>query len=689
MEQLGPEDPPRIGRYRLVARLGQGGMGQVFLALSPAGAPVALKVIHPHYAADPRFRSRFEREVANARRVSGAFTAPVIDADPTAAAPWLVTAYLPGMALSEAVKTQGPFPLPAVYSLAAGIAEGLQSVHRAGVVHRDLKPANVLLGQDGPRIIDFGIARAAEESGLTRPGAVLGSPGYMSPEQAAGQPLDAASDVFSLGAVIVFCATGEGPFGRGPVAELIRRATTEPPRLDGIGEGFLRDLVAGCMQRDPRQRPLTWQILETLHRHAASPEGVGWMPPRLAAAIRARDEPVEPPVDRRRLLLGTAAAVTAAAAGGIAAVRVTGKIAETGERAAFATTAPTRAVPSATGTRPPGAFASPAPAPREVWRRPMPMYGWMAAAPGRVFAADTRELTAFDARTGTPRWRVARRAVQRPVVVGDLAVVGERSGHLLAVDLASGRERWRHARSGVGFSDLLVAGGNVCFAAFNTELDRLTLIGLDPRTGAERWRAEPLTSDETTFSHLAVAGGHIAVAFGDALHLVDARDGRRSWRAPMRGARLCGADAGTVYAVGGGQLHAVRDGKDAWAVAVGADIVRGVLVADTLVLSESGALTAMAKADGRFRWELRDNSPTARSWDLLVPGTRHVFVTATGSGDLTAVDTATGAIRWRHTVKGRNPRHSDAVEADGTVYVSSTADSSDGRSRLHALALPQ
>lgn len=185
MERLTPEDPVRIGHHVLVARLGAGGMGRVYLGRTPGGTPIAIKVIHEHLARDPRFRARFRREVANARSVSGAFTAPVLEADPEASTPWLATAYLPGLSLQEAVRTHGPFPVEATLALAAGLAEGLDSIHRAGVVHRDLKPSNVLLSGEGPRIIDFGIARAADDHALTRPGGVLGTPGYMAPEQAA------------------------------------------------------------------------------------------------------------------------------------------------------------------------------------------------------------------------------------------------------------------------------------------------------------------------------------------------------------------------------------------------------------------------------------------------------------------------------------------------------------------------
>jgi len=215
MQELQPGDPQLIGPYRLRGRLGAGGMGRVYLGLSPGGRAAAVKVIRADLAQDPEFRARFRREITVARKVSGLFTAPVIDADLDGPVPWLATAYVPGPSLAEAVSEHGPLPPRSVLALAKGLAEGLNAIHAAGVVHRDLKPANVLLAQDGPRVIDFGISRAAEASALTHTGLVVGSPGFMSPEQAEGREVGPPSDIFSLGAVLAFAATGHGPFGTG------------------------------------------------------------------------------------------------------------------------------------------------------------------------------------------------------------------------------------------------------------------------------------------------------------------------------------------------------------------------------------------------------------------------------------------------------------------------------------------
>ena len=206
--ELRAGDPRSAGRFRLLGRLGAGGMGQVFLGRSAGGRLVAVKVIRPELAGDPGFRARFAREVAAAQKVSGLFTALVVDADADGPMPWLATAYVAGPSLAEAVEAHGPLPEASVLTLAAGLAEGLEAIHAAGVVHRDLKPSNVLLADDGPRVIDFGISRAAEASVLTQSGTVMGSPGFMSPEQAEGREVGPPGDVFSLGAVLAFAAIG-------------------------------------------------------------------------------------------------------------------------------------------------------------------------------------------------------------------------------------------------------------------------------------------------------------------------------------------------------------------------------------------------------------------------------------------------------------------------------------------------
>ena len=284
---LAPGDPGRIGPYRLVGRLGRGGMGHVYLGLSPGGRPVAVKVIRADLAADPEFRVRFAREVAAVRQVSGLFTALVLDADVESALPWLATAYVAGPSLAEAVTGDGPMAARPALALAAGLAESLSAIHAAGVVHCDLKPSNVLLSPDGPRVIDFGISRAAGPGMSTVSAAgvgwVTGSPGFMSPEQALGGEIGPPSDIFSLGAVLSFATTGRGPFGRGSRPEVAYRLVYGRPDLGEIPAG-LRPLVERCLAKDPVQRPTADEVLEAANDGQPAP---GWLPGPALGALAA------------------------------------------------------------------------------------------------------------------------------------------------------------------------------------------------------------------------------------------------------------------------------------------------------------------------------------------------------------------------------------------------------------------
>jgi serine/threonine protein kinase len=257
-------DPERIGSYTIIGRLGAGAMGQVFLARSTAGRLVAVKTIRIELAEEADFRARFAREVAAASRVSGVFTAAVIEADPDADLPWVATAYVPAPSLSTLVRETGPLPARAVRWLAAGCAEALQSIHGAGLLHRDVKPSNVLVAPDGPRVIDFGVARAAERVQLTATRAGSGTPAYMAPEQARdASRASPASDVFSLGATLVYAATGHPPYQGETVMDVLVRLATEPPDLTGLPEE-LYGLVAACLERVPRDRPSDTAILARL-----------------------------------------------------------------------------------------------------------------------------------------------------------------------------------------------------------------------------------------------------------------------------------------------------------------------------------------------------------------------------------------------------------------------------------------
>ncbi|MCD0485308.1 serine/threonine protein kinase [Streptacidiphilus sp. ASG 303] len=291
MEPLGPDDPRRVGAYRLLRRLGAGGMGRVYLGRTAGGRTVAVKLVRSDLADDAEFRARFRREVAAARRFDAAWTAPVLDADTEGPRPWVATGYVAGPALDAAVRDTGPLPERSVRALGAGLAEALAAVHAAGLVHRDVKPSNVLLALDGPRLIDFGIARALDAAtSLTRTGYVVGSPGYMSPEQAAGGGAGPAGDVFSLGAVLAYAATGTPPFGDGvSAAVLLYRVLHEEPDLGGLA-GPLREAVAACLAKDPAARPGPEELRDALTGGGAAGPLLrdGWLPAALSAAVGRR-----------------------------------------------------------------------------------------------------------------------------------------------------------------------------------------------------------------------------------------------------------------------------------------------------------------------------------------------------------------------------------------------------------------
>ncbi|MGA5132201.1 protein kinase domain-containing protein [Streptomyces olivoreticuli] len=298
MQPLRAEDPQVIGAYRLLGRLGAGGMGLVYLGRSAGGRTVAVKVVHPHFALDEQFRARFRREVAAARRVAGdarpdgrQWTAPVLDADPDAAVPWVATGYVAGPSLTEAVLETGAQPEPTVRALGAGLAEALAAVHALGLVHRDVKPSNVLLSLDGPRLIDFGIARASDATAaLTETGVSVGSPGYMAPEQILGAEVTAAADVFSYGAVLAYAATGEPPFPGDNSAGLLYRVVHEPPVLGPALTGELRLLIESCLAKSPADRPTPSDLAHRL----APAEGArglvrsGWLPAPLLERVTRR-----------------------------------------------------------------------------------------------------------------------------------------------------------------------------------------------------------------------------------------------------------------------------------------------------------------------------------------------------------------------------------------------------------------
>jgi serine/threonine protein kinase len=288
-------DPAVVGGYRLAAVLGTGGMGKVYLSYTPGGRPIALKVIRSEFSEDPEFRRRFKQEVHAAQRVQGLYTAPVIDADTDGAQPWLATAYVAGPSLAHAVAEHGGLPLRSVLLLTVGVAEALHVIHGAGIVHRDLKPANVLLASDGPRVIDFGIARAADTTALTGTGVSVGTPAFMAPEQASAGTVTFATDIFALGQIAAFAAIGSPAYGDGSSHAVLYRIVHEDPDLSRLSAELL-PLVTRCLSRDPAGRPSLPEIIELCHELSpvALRQGEDWLPQAVAGSITERLRLPEP-----------------------------------------------------------------------------------------------------------------------------------------------------------------------------------------------------------------------------------------------------------------------------------------------------------------------------------------------------------------------------------------------------------
>ncbi|MCX4965515.1 bifunctional serine/threonine-protein kinase/ABC transporter substrate-binding protein [Streptomyces sp. NBC_00654] len=366
MDELRPSDPSWIGGHRLLGRLGAGGMGVVYLGRTDAGALAAIKVILPEYAQDEDFRTRFRREVDAARSVHSPWAVPVTGAETEGERPWLATAFVPGPALSDAVARRGPLPARSVMVLGRLLSRALTSVHTAGLVHRDVKPGNVLLTTDGPRLIDFGIARATDATALTSTDLIVGSPGFLSPEQASGGGTAAgpASDIFSLGCLLAYAATGRPPFGSGAVQALLYRTVHDEPDLDGVDDAGLRALLAACLAKDPGERPTAAEIDGRITEDVPG-RPVEWLPEDVVRLIADRsaamlalpdidvtvaeesatppepalsDAPTEPGESgapaahsgRRRFLLLAAGGAVAVAGGAFAAVRLAGEDADSG-----------------------------------------------------------------------------------------------------------------------------------------------------------------------------------------------------------------------------------------------------------------------------------------------------------------------------------------------------------------------
>ena len=686
MQQLDPADPRRVGPYTLLGRLGSGGMGSVFLGRSAGGRTVAVKLIRSELAHDDRFRARFRAEVAAVRSVSGAFTAPVVGADAMADQPWMATAFVPGISLRDAVAAAGPLPEQTLRALTAGIAEALVSIHAAGLTHRDLKPANVLLALDGPHVIDFGIARSAEGTALTTTGRILGTPSYMSPEQAQGGPLTSASDVFSLGSTIAFAACGTSLFGGGTGPEVLRRVVRAEPDLTGVPD-VLRGIVAACLARNPADRPAPREVVEFVERRTGPATAGPWLPPVLISTIEEAasviapprpplaeaetqvlapggpppdphtkvmppgpedpPSPVPPPgPSRRTLLLGLTGGAVVLAGGGTAlafALRDDSPGTSDGKPANLRN--PERPLHT-------DLVATPA------WSRPVSEGLVQVTGEGdTVVAVSSENIRAFDRTTGRPVWgpSASRSETTRFGFGGNSVVVGNGRAYALdgtptgefptvlkCVDLATGTVVWNLGRKGVALSGGLpgVLGGLVYVTGQMSGTGEAIggeafVWAVDPKVPKLRW--------ERKFEGLGMGRSRLMVPSSGTRLLWATTDTVQT--SPKISALDAGAGGKSLWqqpAPGGGQTESASlayslipwyDGPHCWAAG------------HFLYLSDR--LYAVDPSNGQDAWR----SPGAEVFRAVVadPDGSTVYAAApdfVGHLYVYAFDATSGAVRW-------------------------------------------
>jgi outer membrane protein assembly factor BamB len=678
VQPLRPGDPDRVGDYRLLGRLGSGGMGVVYLGCSPGGRMVAVKTMLEGVARDARYRARFRREVAAARTVTGAFTAPLLEADPEAETPWLVTDYLPGLSLREAVGAFGGLPPDTVRLLAAALAEALVGIHRAGLAHRDLKPENILLTADGPRVIDFGIARLEDATAITVPGAALGTPGFMSPEQASGGAAGPAGDMFSLGAVLAFAATGQEPFRAGDRAATLERVRQARPDLGGLTDRALRALVMDCLRREPARRLSAAALLDRLGEPAVSVRGTRWLPASLAEAIDQR-------VARPGFLPYTATSVGAAAVFGVPEQGAARPDDPTADPAA-ATAAPPGG-PGVTPPRTPGArgpdrrrllltaVAVPvaAGAAGVLGRKALPAGD--GAAPSSASPSPSSSLspsadstppaTAPPPRAAT-RWRtkVMRldQAFGRPTLYrAGGAVLAAHSGDekVRAVDPRTGKVMWSRPADD-GLTGRATVGPDTVYVVDPREGDVSVLRAVEPDSGDTRWTYRPPFSDFVW--GLAATGSLVYAITGGGIRAMDAKDGRPRWTVPSRAMTIT-AGRDLVVTVDERLLTALdaRSGRTRWTHKA-KDPVHYPLIGDGMVFYRDtfGTLFAIRADDGKPAWHtfIDYRSSVRRSGGGLLY-VDHV------DGDVRALRTGTGTRVWSRRVG----EPTTLGLSDGTLWV--------------------
>ncbi|MDU8996587.1 serine/threonine-protein kinase [Streptomyces mirabilis] len=675
VDQLTQHDPRRIGPFEVLGRLGAGGMGLVYLARSASGRRVAIKTVRTELAEDQLFRVRFTREVEAARAVSGFYTAAVVDADPRAAVPWLATAYVPAPSLEEIVNECGPLPAQAVRWLAAGVAEALQSIHGAGLVHRDLKPSNVLVVEDGPRVIDFGIASGVSNTRLTMTNVAVGTPAYMSPEQAKdSRSVTGASDVFSLGSMLVFAATGHAPFhGANPV-ETVFMLLREGPDLEGLPDE-LRPLIESCMQMEATGRPnpadLQAQLAPHLFGSGSDDSGTAsaWLPERAVGLIESRRggrPPVKPQSSGGRSGGGRGPALPPppshaplpVGAPDTGPVRLAGGQVPIGPgpRVADARAAAVKAPPPEAGLA-------------ASWSRPR--VGVNGADPAPAVAPPS----APDSPSGWRPWRfrMSNDVWGTPSVAGDLVYVTSFEVH--ALDVATGRRRFK--TRDVAWS-MAVADGRIHAS------DGPTLFALNAREGADLWR---LSTDAWVYSLKADRGTVITGTRGGGVQAWEASNGQKLWEITGAQTDFESPEAGpavhdgTVYVWKDARLRALeaRTGEERWSYPIGdAASCGGVPVRITsapdgyVYISAGTRVLAVDVAGGHVRWHF-EAPAVFLSPPTFVPGpavTGGGVYLADYLGTVYALDATDGRDRWRIATEARSSIDPVLVAA-GHVHVGS------------------
>ncbi|MCX4592139.1 serine/threonine-protein kinase [Streptomyces sp. NBC_01549] len=679
-----------IGGYTLVDRLGSGGMGVVYLGHSASGRQVAVKVVHAQYAQDEEFRVRFRQEIAAARRVSRAFTAPVVDADPDAEAPWMATLYVPGRTLAEIVAEEGPLGGPALRTLALGLAEALRDIHQAGVVHRDLKPSNVLLAQDGPRVIDFGISRAADNQTLTVTGRLIGTPPFMSPEQfASPRDVTAASDVFSLGSLLVYAATGNRPFDGGSPYMTGYQVVHEQPVLDGVPEP-LRSIAERCLDKDATARP----DLTELHRlfrdlpdvptapAASGPSTVA----RGRGPARERGDTTAPAGAGRRgrrvrllVALGAALAVTMVSASVYYMVaRPKSTEGTPGGRTAASRAAASPAAALPVGWKPWRANLTQAPDKAYADISISGSESGCVSGGSSLYCAGSGFTVAkLDAASGRVQWRVGHTPqTTLPVGVRDgIVYTYEKPGlnvretwRLVALDAGTGRRVWYRPINEVRPAVLFDGG---VLAKSDDGDDGTEFVAFDARTGKDLWRTPAKSSAGNSCTPLALDGVPYGLCTPEntdtgstGLVRLDPADGTAHDLATLpRGVVPLGTVAGQpLFAVprNAAEDEFADDTDTPFSSLLRVNPAGGALVRIPLAspprgsvtlldgvvyfVRPDGTVTAIRVTDGARLWQRETQIENLSKPTLST--TYHDLFFANRYGRLLALDRATGAARW-------------------------------------------